>query len=127
MVRVRFGWSQGFEQERDAPLAIVLETDGEVRTPKRRQQVEAGGRELSNSGEVHEAVGREASKQRFDRSRPDIIERTEDRHAPQGLAVEHVRVVGASSVLAEPANGAGPTADDHHSIRRRSLVTEERP
>jgi hypothetical protein len=35
--------------------------------------------------------------------------------------------VGASSVLAEPPHGAGPTADHHHGIRRRLLVTEEWP
>ncbi len=70
MVRVGSGWSQNFEQASEAPLAIVLETDGEVRPAERRQQVEAGGDELTNRGEVHNAVGREASKQRVDRRVP---------------------------------------------------------
>ena len=127
MVRVRFGWSQGIEQAREAAIAVVLESDGEVRPAKRRQQVETRGDELPNRREMHNAVGREASKQRVDRRGPDVIERTEHRHTPQGLAVEHVRVVGPSSVLAEPVHRAWPAADDHHGIGRWSLITEERP
>ncbi len=125
MVRVGSRWSQRIEQAPEAPIAVVHEADGEVRSAERRQQIEAGRDELPDRRKVHDAIGREATKQRVDGRCPDVVERTEHRHAPQGLAVEHVRVVGAFSVLAEPAHGARAAADDHHGIRGRSLVAEE--
>lgn len=127
MVRVGSWWAQGFEQAPEAPLAVILEADGEVRSAERRQQIEAGYDELPDRWKVHDAIGREATEQRVDGRRPGGVERAEHRHAPQGLTVEHVRVVGAAGVLAQPSHRGRATADDHHGVRGRSLVTEERP
>jgi len=98
MVRVGFGRSERVQQTAEALVAVVLEAHGEMRSAERREQVEASADGLRHGGQMDHAVGGEPPEQRVERCRSDVVERAEDRDAPQRSTVEPSAI--ASSRLA---------------------------
>lgn len=127
MVRVALSRAESVEQPTELLGTVARQPDREVWPTEGRQQLEPGFSKSSYPGQVDGTVGGEAVKESLKRGRPDVIERAEDRDAPQRLAVEYEGLVGPQGVVGELRQRRRPASNDDNAVVRRALVANMGP